>query len=285
MTLKQRSDSGPPVTEQKAASPAEMYDGFFGPALFAPWAAVLVDLAVPRPEDRVLDLACGTGIVARQVGPALGPRGRLVGVDVNADMLDVARRTPVPGGPEVIWQQGDAQALELPDATFDLVLCQQGLQFFPDRPAAAREMRRVLADDGRLAVSVWRGIEHHPLLAASTDAVARHLDAPASALDTPFSFGDAGDLHRLLTDVGFRTVEISARSMDAHFPSADTFMTMTTVAAAAVLPAYAGAVGDPETRAELVRVSTEATAEFIERYRDGDGLTFPWHAHLAVARP
>lgn len=265
-------------------TPAQMYDRFFGPALFRPWAAVLLAEADLRPGERVLDLACGTGIVTREVAPAVGPEGRVVGIDASADMLDVARRQPIPQGAAVEWRQGDAASLDLPDGAVDVVLCQQGLQFFTDRAAAAREMRRVVADDGRVVLSVWQGIEHHPLLAASTAAVAHHLDAPPAALDTPFSCGDAEELRRLLTDAGFPRVDVAARSMDCHFPSAETFVTMTTVAAAAVLPAYAEVVADPDGRDALVRVSTEASREVMDRYRDGDGLTFPWHAHLAVAR-
>lgn len=265
-------------------SPAELYQQFFGPALFAPWASVLVDRAAPQRGERVLDLACGTGIVTRQVAPAVGPGGTVVGVDLNADMLAVARRLPAPeGGPAIEWRQGNAVALDLSDGAFDLVLCQQGLQFFPDRPAAAREMRRVLADGGRAVLNAWQGIEQHPLLAASTAAVARHLSVPAAELDTPFSLGDADELRRLLERAGFGRVEISARTMDAHFPSAETFMAMTTVAAAAVLPAYAHVVADPTARAALVQVSTDASRDLLERHREGDGLTFPWTANIAVA--
>lgn len=272
------------MTQQEAVSPADMYQQFFGPALFEPWAAVLADRAAPRPGERVLDLACGTGIVTRRVAPAVGPRGSVTGVDCSPGMLEVARRLPVPGEAAVEWREGDAGALDLPDGAFDLVLCQQGLQFFPDRPAAAREMRRVLADDGRVAVTVWRGPEHHPLLEASTAAVAAHLAVPAADLDIPFSFGDAGGLRRLLEDAGFSRVDVTARTMNAFFPSAEVFIAMITTAAAAVLPAYAHVVADPAARAALVEVSTAATSDLIERYRDGDGLTMPWTANIAVAR-
>lgn len=268
--------------EPAAQGPAEMYELFFGPALFTPWASVLVDRAAPHPGERVLDLACGTGIVTRQVAPAVGPHGRIVAVDLSPQMLAVARRLPVPGGATVEWREGDAVALDLPDGAFDLVLCQQGLQFFSDRAAAAGGMRRVLAEGGRAVVAVWRGIEHHPLLAASTVAVARHLGVPATELDAPFSFGDAGELHRLLTAAGFARVEIRTHSLDAHFPSADAFVATTTIAAAAVLPAYAQVVADPASRSTLVEVATDASRELLERFRDGDGLTFPWFAHVAT---
>lgn len=271
------------MTQQQAVSPAELYQQFFGPALFEPWAAVLVDRAAPQPGERVLDLACGTGIVTRRVAQAVGPGGSVVGVDLSPGMLEVARRLPVSGGGPVEWREGDAGALPLPDGAFDLALCQQGFQFFGDRAAAAREMRRVLTGPGRAVVSVWQGPERHPLLEASNAAVARHLGVPAADLSTPFSFGDGGALRRLLADAGFARVEVSTLTMDASFPSAETFITMTTVAAAAVLPAYAHVVADPASRDALIAVSTDATGDLLERYRDGDGLTFPWTANIAVA--
>lgn len=272
------------MTQHQTVTPAERYQQFFGPPLFEPWAAVLVDRAAPQPGERVVDLACGTGIVTRRVAPAVGSRGTVVGVDVSPGMLEVARRLPVPGGVAVEWREGDAGALPLPDGGFDLALCQQGFQFFADRAAAAREMRRVLTDRGRAVVSVWQGPERFPLLEASTAAVARHLGVPAADISTPFSFGDGGDLRSLLQDAGFGRVEVTALTMDASFPSAETFIAMTTVAAAAVLPAYAHVVDDPASRDALVAVSTDATGDLVERYRDGDGLTFPWTANIAVAR-
>lgn len=265
-------------------SPAELYEEFFGPALFAPWAAVLVDVAAPRPGERVLDLACGTGIVARRVAGRLGPADTVVGVDASPAMLDVARRRPLPGGVQAQWHEADAAALDLPDGTFDVAVCQQGFQFFRDRAAAARELRRVLTPGGRAALATWRDVSHHPLLAASTTAVARHLGVPPTDLDTPFSLGDAGGLAGLLEGAGFEEVAVAVHTMDAVFPSAHDFLALTTVAAAAVLPAYAHVVEDPAARAALVQVATEATGTLLEEHRDGEGLRLPWSAHLATGR-
>lgn len=265
-------------------NPAELYEHFFGPPLFVPWASLLVDRADPRPGERILDLACGTGIVARRVAEVAGPGVALAGVDRSPDMLAVARRLPVPGGVPVDWREGDATALDLPDDSFDVVVCQQGLQFFQDRAAAAGEMRRVLAAGGRAVLATWCGLDHHELLAASTNAVARHLEVTAAELDTPFSFGDARALEHLLRAAGFARVDVDVHTMDAHFPSADDFIRMTTVAAAAVLPAYADVVTDPRAQAELVRITTEATGDLLDRHRDGAGLRLPWTAHLTTAR-
>jgi ubiquinone/menaquinone biosynthesis C-methylase UbiE len=126
------------------------------------WAQALVQLAAPQEGDRLLDVACGTGPIARQAAPFVGPTGRVVGLDLNAGMLEIARSMPMPESISLEWRQGDATALPFQNASFDVVCCSQGLQFFPDRAAALGEMFRVLAPVGRLALAVWRGIEHQP---------------------------------------------------------------------------------------------------------------------------
>ena len=103
----------------------------------------------------MLDAACGTGVVARYAAPRAG---HVVGVDVNAGMLAVAARI----APQLEWVQADVAALPFADGAFDLVLCEQGLQFMPDRAAALAELQRVLAPGGRIVASVWRGLEHNP---------------------------------------------------------------------------------------------------------------------------
>jgi len=119
-------------TFQLSAVAAEAYESTFVPALFAEWAPHLCDLAGVRPGQRVLDVACGTGIVARVAADRLAGAGRVVGVDLNEAMLAVARRVR----PDVEWRQGDAEALPFPPASFDRVLCQMALMFFPDRARA-----------------------------------------------------------------------------------------------------------------------------------------------------
>ena len=143
-------------------SAAEIYERHMVPAIFGPWAEDLVALATPKPGERVLDVACGTGVVTRLVAQCVGPSGNVVGFDLNPGMLTVARGVPLPSGARVEWREGNVSAMPFPDATFDLALCQQGLQFFPDRPGALREVRRVLVSGGRLALSVWRPMQYSP---------------------------------------------------------------------------------------------------------------------------
>jgi Methyltransferase domain len=162
---------------QVAGTAAEVYEKELVPAVFAPWAPIVVDLAHPRKGDRVLDVACGTGIVARAAADRVGPNGRVVGVDLNPGMLKVARATWSTGsrsGMSAEWHEASADNLPFPDASFDIAYCQLGLQFFADRAAALGEMRRVLAGGGRLADGVARDRGESRLCCASGRAGATH---------------------------------------------------------------------------------------------------------------
>src|SRR5436309_1061779 len=123
---------------------AEMYERGLVPAIFAPWATILIEQAALQPGDRVLDVACGTGVVARLAALQVGSTGQNIGLDNNTGMLAVARSLPPIPGVSLEWQEGNALAMPFADASFDVLLCQQGLQFFPDRSAALCEMHRVL---------------------------------------------------------------------------------------------------------------------------------------------
>src|SRR5262249_21040910 len=134
----------------------ELYERFLVEPLFRPFAQELLDRTALAPTERLLDLACGTGIVARLAHEVVADRGRLVGVETSPKMLAVARSV----APTIEWRQGDAALLPIDrDEAFDVVTCHQGLQFFPDKPAAVREMRRVLAARGRVAIATWQSVD------------------------------------------------------------------------------------------------------------------------------
>jgi SAM-dependent methyltransferase len=266
---------------EEQLNPAETYERFFGPAMFEPLAGVLVERAAPRPGERVLDVACGTGIVTRRLPLLVGESGRVVGLDLSPEMLAVARSQPSRDGAPVDWIEGDAQALPLEDGTFDLVVCQQGLQFVPDRAAAAREMRRVLGEDGRAVVAVWQGLDRHPMFRALIEAEAEHLGLPVERLATPFSLGDADRLRALFDGAGFAAVDVSTADISARFAPADRFIRLTVRAAAAVMPELAE--GGPEAMEELARAVTGAVEPEAGRYREGDALVFPMVTNVAVA--
>jgi SAM-dependent methyltransferase len=161
---------------------AEVYETELVPAIFAPWAPLLVAKAALRHGERVLDVACGTGVVTRLAAEQVGTGGHVVGVDLNPGMLPRARASSLPGGTAVEWREGDAGALPFSAASFDAVFCQLGLQYFPERQQAAREMYRILKPGGRLVVPVWRALAHSPGFAALAAALERHVSTAAAAV-------------------------------------------------------------------------------------------------------
>jgi SAM-dependent methyltransferase len=284
MTRAEADSGAPPPTAPQAPSPspAEMFDRFFGPALFEPWAEELLRHARPQPGEQVLDLACGTGVVARRLAPLVGAAGRVVGVDINPAMLGVARARPAADGASIAWRQGDATSLDLPEQSFDLVVCQQGLQFFDDRPAALRQVRRVLRSDGRLALGVWAGLERHPVYQRLCEAEARELGVPVAAVAAPWSLPDAGEIGRLLAGAGFDRVALIPTSLDVRFPSAKRFVGLTLFAASAFLPHFDWS--DEAFRQRLIATVSRAAAPVLDEHRDGEGLRFSTSCNIAVAR-
>jgi ubiquinone/menaquinone biosynthesis C-methylase UbiE len=278
---RRRNEGHSSVNSDQCNSPAEIYETYLGRAIAEPATQVLLEHAIPHPGERVLDLACGTGSVARHVAPMVGASATVVAVDINPDMLDVARALPAPAGATIDWRVGDAVHLELPSSSFDLVLCQQGLQFFSDRAAAARGIKSVLSPDGRAVLSVWQNLKLHPLYEALFEATARHLNVPMSEVDVSFSLGEAEELQSLLTNAGFQRVEITARSFDIHLPSPDRFVELTVRGAASSVPAFARL--NDGARSALVAAVSDETDRVASRYRDGDSLRFRMSTHIAVA--
>ena len=264
---------------QVAEDAAATYERALVPALFASWAPLVVALGSPREGERVLDVACGTGVVARLAARRVGPSGAVVGLDLNPGMLAVA--AAVPGAPRsapITWREASALSMPLPDAAFDVAYCQAGLQFFPDRPAALREMHRVLVPGGRVGLMVWRGIRHSPGFEALATALERHVSADAAAvMRAPFGLAEADALHALVAGAGFHDVLVQPRAEAVRFPSAVRFVR--DQVAGSPLAAHV-AKAPAEARADLV----EAVARALEAYQVDGALAFPIEAHLASAR-
>ncbi|HWI03444.1 MAG TPA: methyltransferase domain-containing protein, partial [Acidimicrobiales bacterium] len=192
-----------------AANAAENYERYFVPAIGEPVARRLVEAARPAPGERVLDIACGTGIASRLALQAVGTTGSVVGLDANPGMLEVARAV-TPAGIE--WLQAPAEDVPVPDASFDLALCSMGLQFFSNREAALREMRRALAPGGR---AVWcTPGPTPPLLEAIDQALSSHIGPGASMfVHAVFSLHDAGEAGALMEAAGFGSVDVQTTSV------------------------------------------------------------------------
>jgi ubiquinone/menaquinone biosynthesis C-methylase UbiE len=217
-------------------NPAQFYEDYLVPAMFRPFAEELIARADPQPGRRVLDVACGTGIVARLAARHMDGSGSVVGFDLSPFMLEIAEATAADEGLPIEWMQGDAQTLPFSDASFDLVLCQQGLQPIPDKARALGEMWRVLVPGGRLLTNTWTAIEHHPLDKLIATSIHRHLGIPA--FHAPFSLGDHGRLRQLFEDAGFTAVEIEVVSRELRFPSADEYVELIVIGGIAALPDF-----------------------------------------------
>ena len=190
------------------------YNEFFVPRLFEPWAKVLLEGADLRRGESVLDVATGPGTVARLAAVRLGAEGRVVATDIAQPMLDIAKAKAPPGGAPIEYLNSPAAPLAAATGAFDAVLCQQGLQFFPDRPAALREMRRVLKPGGRAAIAVWAELDRNQIFAAFHAALrATAPDALADLITAPFSWPSGAALKSAAEDAGFRDVRLSTPSL------------------------------------------------------------------------
>jgi SAM-dependent methyltransferase len=205
---------------QVTRSAADIYEEFFVPALFAPWPGRVAEAAGVALGQDVLDVACGTGVLAREAARRVQPDGKVTGLDRNEGMLAVARRK----APEIEWRQGQAEALPFPAGRFDAVASQFGLMFFEDRVLALTEMWRVLKPRGRLAVAVWDGLERTPGYLAMTELLQRLFGARiADALLAPFCLGDTETLAGLAAQAGI-PAKIATHADVARFPSIEAWV-------------------------------------------------------------
>ncbi len=242
------------------ANPAANYDRYFVPAIGAPLAADLVRVAALRRGERVLDVACGTGVVARRAAREVGDTGTVVGVDINPGMLSVARSATPPDA-RIEWREASADAMPFGDASFDVVLCQMGLQFMPDKHAALREMRRVLVDGGRSILNVPGPTPR--LLSIMGEALVRHIGPEGAFVNHVFSLHDAAELEALLRDAGFHDVSVQAGVNMLRLPPPPEFFWQYVHSTP-----LAGAVArvDDERRTALER---DVVARWQELERDG----------------
>jgi SAM-dependent methyltransferase len=260
-------------------NPAETYERYMVPALFAPAAEHLLAVARLRPGERVLDVGTGTGIVARLAAPNVGPTGSVVGLDASPAMLSVARAMAAEEGLTIDWNEGQAEALPYPDERFDLVLSQFALMFFTDRAGALADMRRVLIPGGRVALSVFEGIDRHPFYQALDVAIERRLGM--SAVGEIFGLGDANALVASLTRAGFRDAVVEPFPITASFPNPDAFLAGEIDVDTAAIPAMQGL--DLDARRDLTAAIQADMAKALHAVTEGDHVRLTFHAQIACA--
>ena len=208
--------------KQYGDNAAENYERYFVPTIGMPFATALLDAAGLHRGERVLDVACGTGVVTRLVAELVGPNGAVAGLDINPAMLAVGRSVRSSGA-AIEWHEGSAESLPLAEGSFDVVLSSLGLQFVPDKASALREMRRVLAPDGRLAIATVGPTP--PLFAILEQALARHVTPEVAAfMQAVFSLHEPQDLEKLTTGAGFRDVEVRSKALSLTLPGPGEFL-------------------------------------------------------------
>ena len=200
---------------------ARAYEDLHVPALFEQWSPLVLDAAGVCEGHRVLDVACGTGVLARAAARRVGARGFVAGVDPEKGMLTVAREQ----SPDVEWTKGTAESLPHPDGSFDAVVSQFGLMFFVDRKQALREMLRVLKPGGRIAVAVWDRLENSDAYPEEVELLERIAgETAANALRAPFVLGDTRELIALFQAAGIDSVTVETHDGTARFPSVRTMV-------------------------------------------------------------
>ena len=271
------------VTTSASFKAAETYEQFLVAGIFRYITPTFLEMVSPQPGEQVLDVACGTGVVARNAVPLVGTQGKVVGLDINPAMLEVACGKYSAHCNEIEWREGQAEALPFPDGSFDLVVCQQGLQFFKDRALAVREMRRVLRPGGRVGIEVWQSLEQNPIFKAVYGAIAAVFKTPLEPLAAPYSFGDRRELETLVAGAGFSQVEVRPVMKYAHFQhQPERFVALTITASSAVIPIFQKL--DEGMKSELLDQANQQLGDLLRRYTTGDTVSFPMRANIAVAR-
>jgi ubiquinone/menaquinone biosynthesis C-methylase UbiE len=252
----------------------ENYERFFVPAIGGPLAKDLIVDADLRAGERVLDVACGTGVVARLAAERVGRDGSVAGLDINAGMLDVARSVSAPAGVAIKWYETTAESIPLPKESFDVVLCQLGLMFMPDKSAAVREMHRVLVPHGRALVSVPTPTEFFNVF---EEALTRHLPSGAVFVSQVFSLNDSAQIEVLFRDAGFHDVTTRRYSRGLHLPSPREFLWQYIQSTPLV-----GLVADAGD--DVLAALERDVVKGWQAWREGDGLTYQQSMIVTTAR-
>ncbi|MDR0606335.1 MAG: class I SAM-dependent methyltransferase [Bacteroidales bacterium] len=264
-------------------NPFELYEHYSVPSIFSPLSDLLIGLVTPHLGEHVMDLACGTGILARKIAPLVGNVGRIVAVDINSEMLMVARKQPQPQGAVIEWIESDAATLDIPNEQFDLILCQQGLQFFSQQEIVLSRTKNFLRQGGRLVLAVWQDIEQQPIFSEFAKMEAQHLEplgVSYNELVAPFSLGNAKRIEKLLDAAGFIKTSIVSRSVNVQFPSPETFVRNMEMAYGAIIPEF---IRDPNKFAVYLDNIEAQAKDLVQRYTRDNTVCFKMPTYFAIS--
>jgi SAM-dependent methyltransferase len=258
-------------TFQISAEQAEIYESTFVPAIFAQWSGPLADATGLEPGQMVLDVACGTGILARTAADRVGATGAVTGLDLSEGMLTVARRLRG----DIEWRRGDSADLPFPDDSFDAVLCQSALMFFPDATRALREMARACRPGGTVGVQVYSSLDAQPAYGPWIEMVARHAGPKAiSLLSTYWVHGDLDIMRGRFEAAGLTGVTARTRLGTARWESIDA-MVRTEIESTPLVDRIS---------VDFYRRILDESQKVLAQYQTADGAPMPIEGHLITAR-
>lgn len=255
----------------------EAYEKYIVPAFSGAWAQDIVQRAALRGGDRILDVGCGTGIVSRHAYKSLGESSHITGVDVNEMVIKKAREICLPNDIPIEWKQCNVETLPFSDAAFNVVLCQQGLQYFPDQSRALTEINRVLVSEGRIVFSVWRSLEYFPFYSALHRALEQYVsEEAASILSSAFTLGDSIQLRGLFESAGFKNIDICLMIKQMRYSSLEDFLVGGFAASPFANDILALEKSKREKMFQMIQNS-------ISNYIDDHGLAAPMECYVASA--
>jgi len=257
---------------------ARAYERFIVPAYMLPAAKGAIELGAPQPGEKILDVACGTGLVARLIAQKVAPGGELKCLDFDPAMIAVANEVvQSPSGVNITWHCASALSMPFEEKSFDVVICLHGLQFMPDYGAALAEMRRVMKPGARLLITVWSTIDRNKGHYAVVRGLERQQVMPAAMLKG-FALGERGKLESLVSAAGFRDVSVTAMQGNVRFPSAEKFVEALAAGAVAARHALAGLPEEKRTA-----FMGEMREEF-RQFEEHGGIAPPNEQLVLVAR-
>ncbi len=252
----------------------DAYETYIVPAFTGTWAQEMVNRAFLRDGESLLDVACGTGIVARTAADEVDDIHLIHGIDINEEVIKKARKI----GKNMNWHQGDVAEMPFEQESFDVILCQQGLQYFPDPFRALKEMHRVLAENGRMLLSVWRPIRYSPFYESLCTVLREFVSIEsASLLSAAYTKGDYGKLKKLVEDAGFNSIHISIVIKQMSYSPFETFV-------------MEGMMASPFSE-EIKKMEDSKREEMLSamfelnrNYIDDSGLSAPTESYIVSAK-